>query len=470
MYTHFYRQHRNKLDLPTAEDAFCGEGEREIIEEYDEKTEEAWREQHRVRVREHKQRERTERERIAQLDAKSEPLDSDDEDEDDERVNRLLDTLEGAEDLDYELSLIPDNKESDEIVQKLLRESAHSESDRKRVAHATKTKTVEAGANVKIPMPSTQSAKHSIHAESTSSSSSDDDAGSDASATTDSDEENLPEQMIEYREAAKPMAPTQRLQFYRKKLREWERKYRNAKGAMCPEDVEHETDCMFMCDHLENEIFRLEDDPRADSSDETDEAQANATGTTATDNANLGERSQKPRRSVSFGADEVASFSKHQAPCRVSDDLRNNAEPAEENCNDVVDDNASGDVLASKVDELKLSKSASNESLGAAGKSILKNREAVHQEPRKSASVGQPKIVADEKTKNVTEKPPAATEAPRAEFDKILGEIFENVFPKAQNPMAGVQTAIPDPLPGETFRDAHAPKQRVSRFKASRQK
>lgn len=58
-----------------------------------------------------------------------------------------------------------------------------------------------------------------------------------------------------------------------------------------------------------------------------------------------------------------------------------------------------------------------------------------------------------------------------------MGDIFENIYPQANGapntPTAqppAASDARPDPLPTENFRDAHEPKRRVSRFKASRQK
>lgn len=49
-----------------------------------------------------------------------------------------------------------------------------------------------------------------------------------------------------------------------------------------------------------------------------------------------------------------------------------------------------------------------------------------------------------------------------------MGEIFEKIYPKEDAAVNHV--IVPDPLPGGQLRDAHAPKARVSRFKASREK
>lgn len=47
-----------------------------------------------------------------------------------------------------------------------------------------------------------------------------------------------------------------------------------------------------------------------------------------------------------------------------------------------------------------------------------------------------------------------------------MGEIFEKIYPKEEE----TNVIVPDPLPSGQLRDAHAPKTRVSRFKASREK
>lgn len=48
-----------------------------------------------------------------------------------------------------------------------------------------------------------------------------------------------------------------------------------------------------------------------------------------------------------------------------------------------------------------------------------------------------------------------------------MGEIFEKIYPKDDTTNS---VALLDPLPSGQLRDSHAPKARVSRFKASREK
>lgn len=57
-----------------------------------------------------------------------------------------------------------------------------------------------------------------------------------------------------------------------------------------------------------------------------------------------------------------------------------------------------------------------------------------------------------------------------------MGDIFEKIYPKNDCGLAVngnpemPEMAKPDSLPDIEFRDAHAPKPRISRFKANRQK
>lgn len=56
--------YRNRLEVPSAEQAFGNDECQEIIEEYDEQTELKWRERHKASVREHKSKEALERQQI----------------------------------------------------------------------------------------------------------------------------------------------------------------------------------------------------------------------------------------------------------------------------------------------------------------------------------------------------------------------------------------------------------------------
>ncbi|XP_055538167.1 unconventional prefoldin RPB5 interactor-like protein [Wyeomyia smithii] len=108
----------SKLEVPFAEDAFGG---REIIEEYDEDREKMWREQHRKRVKEHKQQEGKKLRTV-------QPSESD------ENVFSRLEELELMEELEQEMERLEVTVENDEQLRQLMSGDLKV-NKKKRVAH-----------------------------------------------------------------------------------------------------------------------------------------------------------------------------------------------------------------------------------------------------------------------------------------------------------------------------------------------
>lgn len=299
------------MDLPVVQDAFTAPGEKEIIEEYDEAEERRWREEHHVKMRRHKQEEREEREKI---------LASKDVD-----VIDLLDELELMEELDFELENL--EIDSDEKFQKLFNGEITLPNGKQRTSHLLENestdivksspKIVESNTNhvtnkqiPRIPICLDDNANNEE--------SSHEDDSSDSSESDDGSDEDLPEEFKAYQSEAEDMSMVAKQQFYRKKLHEVQTRLSTSKVNTF-DDFVRKTDQMFLCDHLQSEIDRLQDAIK-DKGDTIEYAQPTKTDSKQSKKGGLLNSS---RRSVSFGENEVTSFDKNQAPLKISEDIRN---------------------------------------------------------------------------------------------------------------------------------------------------
>lgn len=296
---------RNKLDLPTAQDAFTAPGEKEIIEEYNEDEERKWRKEHHVKMRRHKQAEREEREKL--LAGKD--LD----------VNDLLDELELMEELDFELENL--EIDSDEKLQKLISGEISVPSDTKRTAHATTIESNHPNVFAKPVLEEDNTASSKLlHTESSlnfdnnaNEESSLEEDTSDSGSDENSTDEDLPEEFKAYRLEAEDMTSLAKQQFYRNKLHDIQSRLRTSKVNTFSDYV-HKTDQMFLCDHLQSEIDRLQDaiHEKVDAKTLVEHKKADPKRSIPI----------KTQRSVSFGENKVTSFDKNQAPQQVSADLK----------------------------------------------------------------------------------------------------------------------------------------------------
>lgn len=490
-----------------------------------------WRKQHRHRVREHKMRERAEREQADREDAVNDNCGAADEDTpimSDIDVLHMLDELEQLEDLEAEMKSLQADGVSDEQLQQLLSGELTPSSDAtvtKRVAHQP-SKVAQAEekpvskmiANVN-DAPAANMPSLTDHEVPDSSDSCNDDG---QSLNESDDDEDVPDQLRSILLQAHGIGTTQeRIRFLREKIREVQLELRAEKAVSSVVELVSRSDRMFVCERLQQEINRLledndkfffspgfqilHDDLKKDicrkrqTNIEENEA-FKADFPLVKDYVDLAQASPPAavelKRSVSFGADEVASFSKHQAPRRVSDDRRNAAQLDSDDLSssESDSDSSASDTttrLAKLVGTMKLSGKVSE---GASAKPILKNKQAVQKERHRSKTVS---MSIDEPKMTAGRKAPNTDSEPMVEFNKvvflvylcsldklpvcfgfivqIIGDIFEKIYPQAGAaptvPISKTQPATGvEPLPSVSFRDAHAPKPRVSRFKASRQK
>lgn len=313
---------RNKLDLPAAQDAFTAPGEKEIIEEYSEEDEKKWREEHLVKMRRHKEKEREEREKAADKDVD---------------INALLDDLELMEELDYELENL--EIDSDDKLHKIINGEIPLPPEKSRKAHDMTMNVESAHEPPKINTPSERqitSIEQLDESEDSNEESLQDDESIDSDYNQNSSDEDLPDEFKAYRFEAEEMSTVDKLTFYRKQLHGVQTRLGDSKVTTF-DDFVRKTDQMFLCDHLQSEIDRLQGSlmASADSKKEIKEKQ------------NVAKKPTKgglAKRSVSFGADEVTSFRKDQAPLRVSEDIKNKLEA---NAN-VFSDDTSDSVQLSK--------------------------------------------------------------------------------------------------------------------------
>lgn len=445
------RSQRNKLDLPAAEEAFQrADGEQEIIEEYDEEKETAWREQHRQRVREHKQRERAEREQADSEDAVNANGGAGDEATpviSDNNVLEMLDRLEQLEDLEAEMDSLQADGVSDEQLQQLLSGELTPSSDAtatKRVAHqpanvapAKKEPVRRIPINVnKVPAANMPSLSN--YEDSESSDSYDDDGNS--LHEDDDDEEDVPEQLRLILLQAYELGTTQnRIRFLRENIREVQLELRAEKAMSSVVDLVSRSDRMFVCERLQREIDRLLADNdkfffssgfkmldadlkqdicrKRQSNIEENEAFKAAFPLVKDEAPASPAAAVELKRSVSFGADEVTSFSKHQAPRRVSDHRRNAQLDSDDlSSSDSDSDSSASDTttrLAKLVGTMKLTAKVSE---GAAAKPILKNKQAVKKERHRSQTVS---MSSDESKRPVGREGPATDTEPMVEFNKV---------------------------------------------------
>lgn len=292
------------MDLPAAQDAFTAPGEKEIIEEYNEEDERRWREEHHVKMRRHKQAEREEREKI--LASK------------DVNVIDLLDELELMEELDFELDHL--EIDSDEKLQKLISGEIPLPSDKQRKAHVAGNAAGDQpkGVDLALGKGELSNKEQSVLPVNVDANSNEEASTEEEETDSDSDDEDLPYEFQAYRSEAENMPRAEKQQFYKKKLQEVQSRLSTSKSNTF-EDYVRKTDQMFLCDHLQSEIDRLQD-AHQENGDTKGDAEPKKVDS---------KKSKKPinstQRSVSFGENEVTSFDKSQAPQKVSEDLKNKA-------------------------------------------------------------------------------------------------------------------------------------------------
>ncbi|XP_063705473.1 unconventional prefoldin RPB5 interactor-like protein [Culicoides brevitarsis] len=467
--------HKNKLELPFMQNAFGNQEGQEIIEEYDEQKEAEWRKKHRESVAAQKKKERMERE-TAKNEEKTEKSH--------EEVMNLLDELELMDELEEELANL--NVQTDDQLQKLMSGELQPPKEKKRIAHsnnfAAKKDVVVDGSVLPEEksevepkkVPETQNIPQEIQENPqvepipepeivVPELESPPDEGnytgeSESESESDIDSSTVSEQVYskwkEMLEASKNLSRKNKKHYLKQKLKDVNRSLQE----LVVHDVDTLTiriDLNDLKDLIEDEIIRIAENKQEEEIlEENPEIPAQKS-----------KNEEKRRSKISFAEeDDVKLIDKHEAPCKVGENLslvtpempENNGltrfitfhhsewpvmEPCKEDENEVA---SPMDVYHERfgyfpkekpqvVQSPSISKENSCEDL----KSILKNKEKVLQETHREV----PKPVKKEKKLK-----------PLTEATNLLGDVVER----------------PVDYQPKTVKDE--PKQKVSKFKANRNK
>lgn len=186
---------RNKTELPFTEDAFAGDGGKEIIEEYNEEKEAEWRIEHRRKVKESKLKEAADRNKKRELN--------------DQDILARLEELEALEELEQELNDIETS--GDDQLLDIMSGKIELPPPKKRIAHERSGTTLE-------PKFSTERLE-SVDRSSISSINSDDDLFSQRSdSPTNFDSEYT--ELRELQNQIKHLTKLEQLKAYKKKIQE----------------------------------------------------------------------------------------------------------------------------------------------------------------------------------------------------------------------------------------------------------
>lgn len=395
-------------------------------------------------MRAHKLHERAERERDNRKDGASsgsgdngveEPIKSD------VNVLELLDELEQIEQLADEMTSLQADGVTDEQLQLLLGGELEPISElaaNKRVAHQP-TKAVKA--------------LKSVEKRSEDSNAIDEESFSDSSADLEDfdDGDDVPELLTTILQHPRDSDTTQKeLRYLRNWIRKIQLELRSEQNLGSIGELASRSDRLIVCERLQGRIdwhlanndkfvfssnFRMLDAhvqqevrrKRDQNIAENEAFKAELAMTTEEKLARPPTSVPSPppaelKRSVSFGADEVASFSRFQAPRRVSEDRRNASQlDSDDLSSSDHSDSSDSDTtarLTKLVGTMKLG-ATSDDACSAATvtKPILKNKQAVQRELHRIKTVSAP---ISEPTKSTDRQQPASDSEPMVEFNKVL--------------------------------------------------
>lgn len=412
----------DKLDLPFAQNAFSRNGEREIIEDYNEEEEIKWRVEHKKKLREYKKEEAKKR----NLNVDTDLFDK-------------LDELEMMEELHNELENIP-TQEDDKINEMLSGEIEIHESKKRLSHYAEKDENQNENVSTKFTVTKI-----------------------DESYETDLNEneldidDDLPIEYIELLKETEKLTLFDKRNIFKRKLKELKKKVKKT-ILVTEEDVEKRLHDQDLLDIYEDEVLSIEAQMEEDTETDDDDAKEiqdknKELQPTIDEKVDEDEvKNVKDERRIKFSSsNDIKEFDLNspvvpvKAPILKNNDSTNltlELKFKHSDSNFKLNGNTDDEIITSPADIYKKFSHCLNNSSNNALKSILKNKEAVNFENR-----------SKEEEESFDED---FIEGDGFKLSSILGEIVEKKSPNF--------VTKPVIIPAD-----EKPK-KISRFKVARQK
>lgn len=410
--------YKNQLELPLAQNAFSRNGEKEIIEDYNEEEEIKWREEHKRKLREYKKEE-----------AKKRDLETDTD------LFDKLDELEMMEELQNELENIP--IQMDDTVVEMLNGEIEIPESKKRLSHYAEKDENE---NVSTKFTVTKTDENY-----------EDDLNSNEDDLENDDD--IPIEYIELLNETDKLTLFEKRNIFKRKIKEL-KKYIKKTSLFTEEDVVKRMYNQDLMECYEDEVLSIE----AQMEEDTDEEEDDKPNESKVEDKELQPKEEelkniKDERRIKFSSsNEVKEFDLNLpvVPDKAAPILENNDSTdltlqlkfKHSDSNFQLNQETDDEIIKSPADIYKQFSHCLNNSSNNCLKSILKNKESVNLENH----------AKEEEEETLDE---AYIEASGFKMSSILGEVVEK--------------KSPDLLTKTVTIPAEAPK-KISRFKVARQK
>lgn len=406
--------YKNQLELPLAQNAFSRNGEKEIIEDYNEEEEIKWREEHKRKLREYKKEE-----------AKTRNL------PDDTDLFDKLDELEMMEELQNELENIPIQK--DDTVLEMLNGEVEIPQNKKRLSHYAE-KDENENLNSKFTVTKTdESFENNLNGNEDT----EDDLEID-------DDDDIPIEYIQLLNETEKLTLFEKRNIFKRKIKEL-KKFIKKTSLFTEEDVVKRIYNQDLLECYEDEVLSIE----AQMEEDTDEDEDEQIEIKIVDKE-LPIEDVKDDRHIKFSSsNEIKEFDLNspvvpdKAPIIEKIDSANltlNLKFKHSDSNFELNNETSDEIITSPADIYKKFSHCLNNSSSCL-KSILKNKESVNLENH---------VKEEEETLDED-----YIEASGFKMSSILGEIVEKKSPN----LVTKTVTIADEAP-----------KKISRFKVARQK
>ncbi|KFB36664.1 AGAP007637-PA-like protein [Anopheles sinensis] len=422
----------DKLEMPFLNEAFA-EGGREIIEPYDEQTEERWRAEHRRRVRESKQREAVDRKA---------------KDQDDRELFEKLEEMELLEELENEMDQLEMPEGNDDQLERLMRGEIRLNS-KPRTAHRSVPPTESDAICIRKPIEERPMGGERITTtkdEKNGKSSDEEIVTTDDESVDGQDEEDISPEFSQLLNDTKTLAKDEKIKIFQTKLKDVRKRlYQNSIT------ITEKVDLYQLYEELEEALDFLRTGQETDGAID-EEVEEPKSDQEPTSNNETEKHTKKQSRKISFAEHDEIKLIENRHSLKVTEKLPSaNTERtvfvpivhSAETLSNEYRDEAQEDEIICPADIFR--KEMERRETPLEIRSILKNKHFVEKESRSAF---------ESFSKTNVKRPVKEMRTENTMPDDILGEIVEHKME------AESTSAVSELTP--------QPKKKVSRFKQQR--